>query len=380
MAFDFDAQWDRRHTSSLKWTHCNPDTIPMWVADMDFQSDPGIIKALHQRVSHGIFGYTSPDIELENSVVDWCEQAYHWHIDPQWLVWLPGVVSGVHLAIRSATPEKGIVMIPAPVYPPFLEASALSKRVQQLIPWHIRNNRWVLDMAAMADHGPDSHMLLLCNPHNPNGRMLTCSELEQIDAICQNNNLIVCSDEIHCDLVLDKHRQHIPYATVSDYALNHSITLMSPSKTFNIAGLGCAFAIIPNPELRTRFSTVRKGIVPGINSNLLGYTAAKAAYQQGKNWLEEALAYLRNNHNLLLDSMNSLPGLHMLPLEATYLAWIDCSGLPVDDPCQFFEQAGVGVSCGEPFGNRRFVRLNFGCSRSLLEEAIEMIQHAVNAL
>ena len=264
------------------------------------------------------------------------------------------------------------------MYYPFLTAPKLANRELIGVEWIQQNDRWVLDLDGLTQKVNDkSKLLLLCNPQNPNGRVLTRSELEDIDRFCQQHNLIVCSDEVHCDLILDRHAEHIPYATISDYARNHSVTLMSPSKTFNVAGFSCAFAIIPDGKVRHRFNAVQAGIVPSPDGTLIGYTATKAAYRHGEPWRQSLLDYLRGNHDYLLSAINDIPGLSMEPLQATYLAWIDVSELELENPQQFFADAGVGLSPGKQFGDDRYLRLNFGCSRKLLEEAIRRIRYAL---
>ncbi len=215
----------------------------------------------------------------------------------------------------------------------------------------------------------------MCNPLNPGGTVYRKEELEATLAFAEKHNLLVCSDEIHCDLILDEALTHIPFASINERAAQRSVTLMAPSKTFNIAGLGASIAIIPNPKIRQRFIKVKRGIVPGVS--LLAFTAAEAAYEHGQDWLDAQLDYLRGHRDYLMREINALPGLKLEKIEATYLAWIDCSGLPVDNPHRFFEQAGVGLSPGIDFGNRQFVRLNFGCTRKTLEEAVARMKAAV---
>ncbi|WP_263080296.1 PatB family C-S lyase [Endozoicomonas sp. Mp262] len=376
---DFDTLIDRRHTSSLKWDrYKNKDVIPLWVADMDFRTAPEIIESLARRIDHGIFGYTVPDEELSQLVVERLHNLYQWDIQPEWLVWLPGLVTALNLAVRSVAKEGETVAVPVPVYYPFLMAPKLGGRQSISVNWQKINGTWRLDLNELENKiTTDTKLLLLCNPQNPNGRVLTPSELKAIETLCHKHSLVVCSDEVHCDIILDQTCKHTPYASISQHALDHSITLMSPSKTFNLAGFGCAFAIIPNGELRHRFQNTRKGIVPAPDNMLMGFTATKAAYRHGEPWRQCMLEYLRSNHNYLLKAINAIPGLRMNPVEATYLAWIDASKLQLDDPHRFFEEAGVGLSPGAQFGDANFLRLNFGCSRALLETAVERIKKAV---
>ncbi|OED43107.1 aspartate aminotransferase [Endozoicomonas sp. (ex Bugula neritina AB1)] len=381
MAVDFDTIIDRSDTSSLKWEKFDKETIPLWVADMDFQAAPEILDALHQRIDHGIFGYTLPDPDLEQLIVERCRNLYNWDIEPEWLVWLPGLVTALNISTRAYAAEGEGVVSPVPVYYPFLMAPKLSGRKLVGVDWLLDNGQWTLDLTTLEKKiTPDTRLLLLCNPQNPNGRVMTREELNTLEQFCKKHNLIVCSDEIHCDILLDRHAEHIPYASISEFSKNHSVTLMSPSKTFNLAGFGCAFAIIPDGELRHKFNKTRKGIVPDPDNMLIGYTATKAAYQHGEPWRQSMLDYLRSNHDYLLKAVNDIPGLSMEPLQATYLAWINVSKLKLDDPQAFFEKAGIGLSPGKQFGDADYLRLNFGCSRKLLEEAIRRMKGAIESL
>lgn len=377
----FDPVIDRTHTSSLKWDkYKDQDILPFWVADMDFRAAPQILEALHERIEHGVFGYTNAGDELEEIVVDRFRSLYGMDIEKEWLVWLPGLVTALNIATRTYADKGETVVVPYPIYYPFLMAPKLSGRRFIGLKWQLINNRWEMDLDTFkSELTSDTHLLMLCNPQNPNGRVFTRQELEDIEAISRKYHLIVCSDEVHCDLILDPKCEHIPYASISKFARKNSITLMSPSKTFNVAGFGCAFAVIPNGKLRMQFESTRKGIVPDPDNMLIGYTATKAAYQHGEPWRQCLLEYLRSNHDLLLKEINSIDGLSMTPLEATYLAWIDVSELGLDDPQVFFEQAGVGLSPGKQFGDSDFLRFNFGCNRDLLKEGVRRIRKAVES-
>ncbi len=381
MPVDFDEIIDRSGTSSLKWERFSKDVLPLWVADMDFRTAPEIIESLHRRIDHGVFGYTVPDTELEQLVVERCRNLYNWDIEPEWIVWLPGLVTALNIAVRAYTAKGEGVISPIPVYYPFLMAPKLGGRELVGLEWTKDDGRWGLDLKGLEAKITDSsRLLLLCNPQNPNGRVLTREELNTLEQFCKKHNLLVCSDEVHCDILLDRDCEHIPIASLSDYMRDHSVTLMSPSKTFNLAGFGCAFAIIPDSELRHKFNRTRKGIVPDPDNMLVGFTATKAAYQHGEPWRQAMLDYLRQNHAYLLEAINAIPGLKMESLEATYLAWIDVSELGLDDPHSFFAEAGVGLSPGQQFGDACYLRLNFGCTRKLLEEAVRRMKNAVASL
>jgi len=379
MSFDFDTVFDRRHTSSLKWNkYKNRDVIPMWVADMDFQSPAAVLEALHKRVDHGIFGYTVPPDELVQVVVARMWEKYQWKIKPSWIVWLPGVVPALHLACHAFGDDGDDVLTFTPVYPPFLTAPSLSRRQLKSIPLRRRTNRYTMDPERLkSEITSRSKVLLLCNPHNPVGRRYGRRELRDIAEICVAHNLVLCSDEIHCDLILDGH-PHVPTATLSPEIAAHTITLMAPSKTFNTPGLNCAFAIIENKNLRTKFRQARKDIVPNVNA--LGFSACLAAYRDCEPWRTALIDYLTDNKNIVYRVINDeIPGLSMDDVQATYLAWINVAELSCDDPIRFFENAGVGLSNGREYGGENHMRLNFGCPRKTLLEGLNRIRSALKA-
>ncbi|MCB5161592.1 MalY/PatB family protein [Marinomonas algarum] len=371
----FDTVIDRTTSHSDKWSKFPDTVIPMWVADMDFDSPDCIKNALSQRVEEGVYGYTkTPDV-LEKAIQAHALTQYNWSVSAQDLVHLPGLVCALHLSVRVFSEADDRIVVPGPVYYHLTKAPALVGRDIAHVDMTLENHRWVPDMAqfeaACAD--PKSKMILLCNPHNPGGTVYSQAELLRIHALAEKYNLIVVSDEIHCDLILDS-VPHVPFASLNEDAASRTITLMAPSKTFNVAGLGYAFAVIQNTELRHAFDQGRTGLIP--SPNLLGLTAATAAYQEGQVWHHALLTYLKGNRDLLVERLASTP-LKMARLEATYLAWIDASALGLDDAYEFFVNAGVGVSNGADFGDANFVRLNFGCPKSVLLEAIERIEAAL---
>lgn len=379
MSFDFDKVFNRRNTDSLKWNkYKGRDVIPMWVADMDFQSPAPVLEALHRRVDHGIFGYTTPPDALVQVVVARMLQKYQWKIEPSWIVWLPGLVPALHLACRAFGDVGDEVFTFTPVYPPFLSAPILSRRQLKTIPLRRQANRYTLDAERLkSEITPRSKVLLFCNPHNPVGRRYDPQEIRDIAEICVENNIVLCSDEIHCDLILDGH-EHIPAATLSPEISAHTMTLMAPSKTFNTPGLNCAFAIIENKNLRTQVRQARKGIVPGVNA--LGFSACLAAYRDGEPWRTALIDYLSDNKDIVYRAINEeIPGLSMDDVQATYLAWINVTKLGAHDPVRFFQNAGVGLSDGREYGDDGYVRLNFGCPRKILREALERMRSAAKA-
>ncbi|MBB3303794.1 MULTISPECIES: PatB family C-S lyase [unclassified Enterobacter] len=377
MAFDFNQWIDRRHSDSLKWhKYGDRDVLPLWVADSDFRSPPSVIEAIKQRAEHGVFGYGATPGGLIDITLSRLAQRYNWQIEPDWIVLLPGVVCGLNLSVRAFTESGESTVSPTPIYPPFRGAAKLADRAQVHLPLRLQDDRWVMDLDASAMQG-NERLLMLCNPQNPGGTVYRRDELEAQLAFAQQHDLIVCSDEIHCDLLLSPGAQHIPFASLSEDAAQRSITLISPSKTFNIAGLGASMAIIPNPELRARFKRVREGIVPGVD--ILALVAAEAAWRDGDEWLAAQLDYLRANRDWLVAQINALPELQMAAPEATYLGWIDASKLDVASPMDYFEQHGLGFSPGHDFGDDNFVRFNFGCTRATLEQAVARLQLAVAA-
>jgi cystathionine beta-lyase len=372
--YDFDHPPERRGTDSVKWgRYAGRDVFPLWVADMDFAVAPAIEEALRRRVAHGVFGYAEPWPSLVEAVLAHLAGEYAWAVEPDWLVWLPGVVPGLNVACRAV---GGGAFTATPIYPPFLSASG------QLATAPLRRGAagWEWDLSAVeAALTPETRLFLLCHPHNPVGRAWDEAELQAVDALAARRGLIVCSDEIHCGLVLESGRRHLPYATISPEAARRSITLMSPSKTFNVAGLGCAFAVIPEPSLRRRFVRAMRGLVPHVN--LLGLTACEAAYRDGGDWHRQLLDYLRGNRDRVMAAVAAEPRLRTTRVEATALAWIDARGTGLAHPWRAFEAAGVGLSDGRDFGPAGlcdgYVRLNFGCSRALLDEALKRLRGAL---
>ncbi len=377
MSFDFDTVIDRSGGDSYKWNkYAGRDILPLWVADMDFAAPPAVVEALHRRVAHGVFGYGGPWPSLVDSVLEHLEREYGWRIEADWIVWLPGLVTGLNVACRAV---DGPVFTATPVYPPFLSAPGLSGRELVSLPLAQDGQRWGWDFTATeaALAASAAKLWLLCHPHNPVGRAWNAEELARIAVLAERHDMVVCSDEIHCDLVLDG--RHRPFATVSPQVAARSITLMAPSKTFNIPGLGCAFAVIPDAGLRRDFRRAMDGIVPHVN--ILGLTACEAALRHGGAWRAAMTDYLRGNRERVMRAVADMPGLAMAPVEATYLAWIETG---MDRPADFFERAGVGLSDGRAFGPgdlyERHVRLNFGCPRTILDRALERMAQALAGL
>lgn len=366
----------RRGTDSIKWArYAGRDVLPLWVADMDFSAPPAVLEALQARVAHGIFGYGEATPQVYAAVLDHLRAEYAWEVDTDWLVWLPGLVTGLNVACRSVS---GRVLTATPIYPPFLSAPQLSGRALDTCTLVCADQSWQWDWAALeASVRAESELFLLCHPHNPVGRAWQREELERLADFAERHNLIVCSDEIHCGLILDGARRHIPFASLSEAAARRSITLMAPSKTYNLPGLGCAFAIIPDTALRRRFSAAMAGIVPHVN--VLGYVACAAAYRDAAGWRRELLDVLRRNRDRVENAVAALPGIRMTHVEATYLAWLDVRSLDLADPARHFEAHGLGLNDGRDFGAPGWLRLNFGCPSETLEEALRRLAAGVRA-
>ena len=380
MNYNFDILVDRRDTSSLKWEkYAGRNIIPLWVADMDFRSPPSVIEALHKHVEQGVFGYPIPPKELMEVVLSRLFEHHGWKVEPEWIIWLPGLVTGLNLTCRAVGEDLDDVMTAIPAYPPFLTAPEYSRRNLVTVNLLQKNGRWTFDFDKMEKVvTPKTKLFILCNPHNPIGRIYTREELETLSGFCERHDITICSDEIHCDLLLDKGKSHIPTATLGPEIATRTITLMAPSKTYNVPGLGCSFAVIPNRGLRRQFQGAMAGIVPHVNA--LGYTAALAAYRDKGEWLNELLEYLRVNRDIVERFVKASPGLSMPHVEATYLAWIDTSATGLKDSTEFFEEAGVGLWDGRDFGGSDAVRLNFACRRDLLIEALNRMTRALEDL
>ena len=379
MTYDFDRVIDRRHSDSTKWRVYGPDVLPLWTADMDFRAPEPVITALRARAEHGVFGYCYEPPELREVIVERLARLYGWRVEPEAVVFQTGVLVGFQHVCRVAATAADGVLVQPPVYPPIFDAPRHNGSIHQEAPLVLRpDGRWEIDFDAFEAAATDrTRVLILCNPHNPVGRVFGRADLERLAAICLRRDILICSDEIHCDLVFEGHR-HVPIASLDLEVARRSVTLMAPSKTFNVPGLRCSFVIIPDPDLRRRFG----GDGDFSEINIMGLVAALSAYRDGQEWLDQLLAYLQANRDFVADYVRrELPGIEMVAPEATYLAWMDCrrSGI-TGSPQEFFlERARVALHDGAWFGTRGegFVRLNFGCPRSALAEALERMKAAL---
>jgi cystathionine beta-lyase len=384
MTNNFDRLIDRRHSDSVKWHYYGDDVLPMWVADMDFLSPEPVLRVLRERVEHGVFGYGTDLPELRTVVVDRLASLYNWRVTPQDLVFVPGVVTGFNLACRAVAAPGDGMLAQTPVYPPVLRVPAnVGLTCDEMELTRQPDGYYTIDFDALEKAITDrTRVFVLCNPHNPVGRAFQRQELERMTEICLRRNVVICSDEIHCDLLFSGVR-HWPIASLDAEIADHTITLIAPSKTFNIAGLQCSVAIIQNADLRKKFKAARADLANEVN--VLGLVAALAAYRDGQEWLDEVLRYLEANRDLLVQYVSEqMPGVHMGKPEATYLAWLDCreAGIPGNPHKFFLEQAKVAVNDGVAFGRggEGFVRLNFGCPRSTLLEALDKMRAALVSL
>ncbi len=375
--FNFNTPPDRKGTDSLKWDiYKKRDIIPLWVADMDFQSPDCVIDALEKRIKHGIFGYTCAPEELTDIIILQLKKNYGWEVNKKWIVWLPGLVTGINVSCRSVGLPGDEIITTVPVYPPFLSAPHLAEKKLVTVDMISNKNNWEIDFKQLESRVTGrTKLLLFCSPHNPLGKVFSRQELKRLVNFCIRKNIIICSDEIHSGLILDKNKKHIPTASIDENVAERTITLMAPSKTYNLPGLGFSFGIIPDAKLRNRFTTTMEGIVPHVNA--LGFTAALAAYKNGRKWHQALIKYLRNNRDYIISEINNIPCLSTTHVEATYLAWIDARKTGLKNPVVFFENAGVGLFDGKHFGAPGFLRLNFACPKVLLSESISRIKKAL---
>ena len=398
MKYDFDQLYDRNKTDCLKWDMMESifgsgDLLPLWVADMDLPVAKPIIDALKKRAEHPFYGYTQPGSSVIKSVVERMKRKFDWDISPEWIVFTPGVVPALHVAVRSLTHPGDEVILQEPAYHPFFPVVINSgcKIINNGL--KLVNGRYEMDLKNLEEkfhpktrplNGPGRiKTVIFCNPHNPVGRLWKRDEIIRMGEIVINNGAVVISDEIHCEILFKGHK-HTPFASISKKFEQNCIVCMSPSKTFNLAGLEVSSIIIPNKKIRENFVNTRSGIVP--NPNLFGYIAMEAAYKYGDEWLEQVLDYLQENLNYLKNYfLKNIPRIKVIDPEGTYLIWLDCHDLDMDNNVlrSFMrENAKVGLEDGFIFGESGsgFMRMNIACPRYILSEALKRIENAVNRL
>ncbi len=379
---NFDQIIDRRSTESIKWNWYGSDVLPMWVADMDFRSPEPVIEALHRRVDHGVFGYGGAPKGLLEAIQAHLLKRQSWNVSDTDIRFVSGVVTGFTHAIYCLTQPGDKVMIQTPAYPPFLVSAKEAGRelvINELV--REEDGRYIVDFDDFEEKASSGvRLFILCNPQNPTGRVFLEDELTAMAEICLKYDILICSDEIHADLVFSE-AHHIPIASLSPDVSKQTVTYFAPSKTFNLAGLSSSVFIAQNSELRETLSKKMRMLLG--HPNILGLNAALAAYQYGGDWLDKVMLYLEANRDYLVDFIQrDLPGVKMWTPEGTYLGWLDCSELDLDTSPQafFLEKAKVGLNDGRDFGEagEDFVRLNFGCPRGLLAQGLTQMGSALS--
>jgi cysteine-S-conjugate beta-lyase len=370
---------DRHGTGSEKWDrYAGRDVLPVWVADMDFRAPEEVLEAIRGRVSHGVFGYTHEPPEFAPALTDHLRRRHAWNVAPDRVVGTPGVVTGLALTARLLAEPGDEILTFTPIYPPFLSLPGLAGRTVVRVPLAQDSGAWRIDWDVLgAAATKRTKLLWLCHPHNPTGAVFRREDLVRLADFAARHGITVVSDEIWSDLILDENRggpTHVPFGSLDHPAAASAVTLVAPSKTWNLAGLGCAAAILPAPEMRQRWRLAGGGLVPMVNP--LGYAAAEAAWRHGEAWRRRLVDLLRHHRTLVQEAVAATPGLSCVPADATYLAWIDCRGTGNADPQAACEAAGLGPSAGREFGAPGFIRINTACPTPRLEEALRRLRAA----
>ncbi len=387
MTYNFNKGIDRSNTGAIKYearetVFGTPDVMPMWVADMEFRSPDCIIKAMEQRLHHGIFGYTFRIDGFFSSIIYWLKKRHDWAVKKDWILFSPGVVPSINIAVQAFTAPGDKIIVQPPVYYPFFSAVKDNGREICYNPLQLVNGEYRMDIKGLEKQiDKKVKMILLCSPQNPGGRVWTKDELQKLCAVCLKHDILIVSDEIHADLVFKGH-QHTVTASLSNDIANNTITLMSPSKTFNLAGLSTAYAVIKNDTLRGQFNTVLSRLHVH-HGNVFGNTALEAAYNEGENWLDELLVYLEQNISLVERFLEEhIPQIKMMRHEATYLLWLNCKDLDTGTMTLkdfFIHKAKLGLSEGSIFGQegKGFMRMNIGCPRDMVQTALNRLKKAI---
>lgn len=385
---DFDNEISRMGTNSVKWDRNDrvfgtQDILPMWVADMDFQAPEVVIKELTQRVNHGIFGYSVPLAETNEAIVSWLNRRHQWVLNSSSITYSPGVVFAISMVIQEFTSPGDKILIQSPIYPPFFEMIEKNGRTVVNSPLLLRNNRYYIDFDDLEKNIDSSvKLFLLCNPHNPGGRVWSNEELIRLGQICLKHNILIVSDEIHSDLIIGD-QTHIPFASISQEFADQSITLIAPSKTFNLAGLQASATIIPNKSLRTRFDK-RQQQQGFFTLGTFGIIGMESAYLHGDEWLDNLIVYLRQNVSYLTNFIESnLPKVKVIRPDASYLVWLDCRDLGLTDSELkdiLIKKGKLGLEPGPKYGpgGEGFVRINIGCPLSTLKEGLNRLKVALS--
>ena len=390
MKYNFDEVIDRRDTNAVKLERCKAlfgteDVLPLWVADMDFRTPDFIIDAIQKRLEHPILGYTMPSKSFYSASISWIKEHHDWNIQRDWFGFLPGIVPGLSFAVQSLTKPGDEIIVQPPVYYPFFHVIEKNHRVLVQNQLKEENGKFVMDFDDLEKKFTSkTKLFILCNPHNPGGRVWTIDELRRFTAICEKHQVTIVSDEIHADMVLPGKTKHTPLATVSAWSEQNTVTFMAPTKVFNMPGLISSAYIIPNAELRHRFVEFLEA--SEMNSgNMFAYTAAVAAYENGDEWRKQMLDYVQGNIDFVADFLKkNVPQIKPMIPEASFLVWLDCKdlGMETDELHKFFSlKAGLGLNKGTIFGpgGEYHLRLNVACSRSILEKAMKQLKEAVNS-
>ncbi len=389
MIYNFDEIIDRKNSDSHKWAcleelYGDDQVLPMWIADMDFKAPKEVIDALRERVDHGVFGYIKKSDSFYDAIINWVKRRFNWDIKKEWILFTPGVVAGFNIGVRELTKEGDSVLVQPPVYPPFFRVLENNKRLANENPLIHDGQKFTMDFDQLEKTIGKSKVFMFCNPHNPVGRVWTREELERLGQLCIDNDIIIISDEIHSDFVL-KDKVHTPMARISKEIEDRTITLMAPSKTFNIAGLVTSVAIIPNDELREVYTKAIEAMEID-STSVFGALALEVAYNQGEEWLEQVLLYIEDNMDYALDYIKkNIPQIKVDKPDGTFLLWLDFN--QIDKTADEIEEAllkvgKVALNDGRPYGKGgdKFFRFNVGCPRATLEEGLKRIQKAVNSL
>ncbi len=387
---NFDKIIDRKNTKCYKWDYNKEifgkqDLLSMWVADMDFQSPPEVLEALRKRVDHGIFGYTGITDSFYDSIINWMKDRFDWEIKKDWIITTPGIVSAINFAIQTYTNKSDKILVQTPVYYPFFTSIKNNKRTLIISELKLIDDHYEMDFEDLEKKlADDVKMMILCSPHNPVSRVWKLDELQRVSELCLKYNVLLISDEIHSDLVFSNNK-HIPIPTISKQIADNSITMFAPSKTFNVAGLSLSYVIVPNKNIQIIFqkTLLKLGLHGG---NVFGIEALEASYKYGQKWLEELLIYVEDNYNFVKQYFqNNIPQIKTIKMEGTYLLWLDCRemGLSQKELVNFFiNNAGLALNDGSKFGKggNGFMRMNLGCSRRLIEKALNQLESAINCL
>lgn len=385
MKYDFDEIIDRRCTNALKTDALKTmwgrdDLMPLWIADMDFRTPPFIMEAIKRRCEHEILGYTCKHNGYYNAIINWVKKRFDWEITPEMLAFTPGIVPGLAFAIKCFTREGDKVIVQPPVYHPFFLTVEHNQREVVRNPLILENGQFRMDFDHLGKIIKGCKMFILCNPHNPGGRSWTEEELEQLADICRANHVLVVSDEIHADLTLPPHR-HTPFATVSEKAKDNSITFMSPSKAFNMAGLSSSYCIVPDGAIRRKFFTFLEASELS-QGHLFAFISVEAAYSNGTEWLDQMLAYVQGNIDFVEKYLEqNIPSIRAIRPQASFLVFLDCRELGYTQEKLidlFVNKARLALNDGMMFGGegKGFMRLNVACSRKQLAKALEQLKAA----